>query len=126
MQLTSIPQISSHIDSLYCVAARMESTGIPANIQLSQSTYDLLIAGGKLNWIVPREDLINVKGKGTLKTYWLKIGDLKTESFHEGSSNESVIVSDQSQAQSMDHVKRERLCNWMGELLSVHIKAMVM
>jgi hypothetical protein len=107
----------------------MESTGVPAKVQLSQSTCDLLIAEGKSHWVVPREDLVDAKGKGVLNTYWLKIGGRKTESVNENSSgNEMDSVSDQSQEKSrdsIDHVKRERLCNWMVELLSEHIKAMV-
>jgi class 3 adenylate cyclase len=54
------------------VAARMESTGVRKKIHLSKESADLLIEAGKENWIEPREEIVTAKGKGELKTYWLK------------------------------------------------------
>lgn len=54
------------------VASRMESTSGRNRIHLSQATADLLIAADKEDWIVPREEAVVVKGKGELKTFWLK------------------------------------------------------
>ena len=54
-------------------ASRMESTGVRGKIQISQDTADLLIGVGKQSWIRPREDLVNAKGKGELRTYWLEV-----------------------------------------------------
>ena len=48
------------------VASRMESNGEKGRIMLSKETADLLIADGKENWIIPREDLIVAKGKGRI------------------------------------------------------------
>lgn len=53
-------------------AARMESTSLPKKIQVSSSTADRLSKAGKGNWVEPREDDVDVKGKGTLHTFWLK------------------------------------------------------
>jgi class 3 adenylate cyclase len=44
-------------------AARMESTGKPQRIQLSQDTADLLIAAEKGSWLKPRDTLVHAKGK---------------------------------------------------------------
>lgn len=52
-------------------ASRMESTGQRNRIQASQATADLLILAGKNNWIQPREELVNAKGKGQVQTYWI-------------------------------------------------------
>lgn len=41
-------------------------------IQVSQETANLLMEAGKESWVVPREDLVEAKGKGKLQTYWLK------------------------------------------------------
>ena len=41
-------------------------------IQISQETANLLMEAGKESWVVPREDLVEAKGKGKLQTYWLK------------------------------------------------------
>lgn len=49
-------------------AARMESHGIPGKIQVTQTTYNLL--KNKFNFIERGE--IYVKGKGLMKTYFLK------------------------------------------------------
>jgi len=54
------------------VASRMESTGIPSMIQVSQDTANALIARarGKGSWRTPREDKIVAKGNGEMQTYF--------------------------------------------------------
>lgn len=51
----------------------MESNGQKGRIQVSQSTAELLVAAGKQDWVTPREDKIEAKGKGWLQTYWVNI-----------------------------------------------------
>ena len=53
------------------MASRMESTGLKNRIQISQATADILMSTGKGSWIRPREELVQAKGKGTVKTYWV-------------------------------------------------------
>lgn len=53
-------------------ASRMESTGIPDKVQLSQETADLLAQAGKSHWCIRRLDKVSAKGKGELQTYFLK------------------------------------------------------
>jgi class 3 adenylate cyclase len=53
-------------------AARMESTGEPNLIHASQDTADLLVASGKVSWVAARDDVVSVKGKGPMQTFWLK------------------------------------------------------
>ena len=55
-------------------ASRMESTGSPGRIQISQQSADALItcegfASASIE-LVQREDLVKAKGKGTLVTFW--------------------------------------------------------
>jgi Adenylate and Guanylate cyclase catalytic domain len=52
-------------------ASRMESTGIPDRIQISEETACELRKYGYDDWFVPREDEVAAKGKGVLQTYWL-------------------------------------------------------
>ncbi|KAG7339562.1 adenylate and guanylate cyclase catalytic domain containing protein [Nitzschia inconspicua] len=52
-------------------ASRMESTGVPNKIQISQETATLLSSVGKEHWYTEREDKITAKGKGELNTYFL-------------------------------------------------------
>ena len=44
---------------------------MPHRIHASKETADLIIAAGKENWLIKREDPIVVKGKGEIETYWL-------------------------------------------------------
>ena len=50
-------------------AARMESNGIKNKIHISESTAQLLRESGKGSWLVPRDELIEAKGKGKMQTY---------------------------------------------------------
>jgi class 3 adenylate cyclase len=52
-------------------ASRMESTGLPSTIQVSQETADLLITAGKKSWLTQREDAVIAKGKGELVTFFV-------------------------------------------------------
>jgi len=54
-------------------ASRMESTGAPNMIQVSEETATILKNEGFESWLRPREDLVYAKGKGFLQTYWLEI-----------------------------------------------------
>jgi hypothetical protein len=53
----------------------MESTGAKNKIQISSITADLLVAGGKEQWIEPRKDAVKAKGKGLMKTFFLTFGE---------------------------------------------------
>lgn len=54
------------------MASRMESTGYPHRIHVSNATADLLVKARKGHWLHEREDEVLVKGKTTMKTYWVK------------------------------------------------------
>jgi class 3 adenylate cyclase len=49
------------------VAARMESTGMPGKIQVTQTTYAKL----KTEYEFEERGLVTIKGKGEMLTYWL-------------------------------------------------------
>ena len=52
-------------------ASKMESLGQRNRIQVSQFTAELLLAAGKGNWIQAREDVVYIKGKGSIQTFWV-------------------------------------------------------
>lgn len=52
-------------------AARMENSGAHNRIQVSEYTADLLMQKGKSNWIKKRLEKIDVKGKGSMQTFWV-------------------------------------------------------
>ena len=55
-------------------AARMESTGMAGRIHCSRATADRLIGAGKQSWLIVREDIVIVKGKGEMETCWIDLG----------------------------------------------------
>lgn len=53
--------------------ARMETTGAGGKIHVSLDTADLLISAGKAHWLEERKDVVHAKGKGALKTFWVRV-----------------------------------------------------
>ena len=113
-------------------ASRMESTGIPDRVQVSQETADLLTLAGKSHWSVPRRDKVTAKGKGELQTYFLKqspaerAGRSGLTSDGDSSSGGSVrsdydgFESSRDQAEAVE--KRNRLADWTVEVMACLLK----
>lgn len=89
-------------------AARMESLGQVCKIQVSQSTAELLEKSGKRNWLNPRDDLVQAKGKGTMQTFWV-------EPTRKISSLSNNTENDNSDAEFVD--KSQRLIEWSIDVL---------
>ncbi|KAJ3316398.1 hypothetical protein HDV06_003735, partial [Boothiomyces sp. JEL0866] len=51
-------------------ASRMESTSKPLRIHISESTYNLVKGCGK--FLLTGPDVLDVKGKGTMNTFWVE------------------------------------------------------
>ncbi|KAG7351796.1 family 3 adenylate cyclase [Nitzschia inconspicua] len=116
-------------------ASRMESTCLPNHIQISQDTADILIAFGKEEWVVPREDKVEAKGKGALSTYFLVLED-SSEGGNDASSvgasssaNGSLIGSHHSRnpvgASDGSEERRNSSIDWTVEVLANVLKAIV-
>jgi class 3 adenylate cyclase len=114
-------------------AARMESTGLPNMIQVSQATANLLIAASKEHWIKPRDEKVLAKGKGHMTTYWLSIGNdhscsrrstssksQASEGYDESNSNTGL----DAKAMILD-AKMKRLVDWNVQVLLRFIKKIV-
>ncbi|KAL7539889.1 hypothetical protein ACHAXR_009680 [Thalassiosira sp. AJA248-18] len=54
------------------VTSRIECSGETNEIHVSSVTAELLIIEGKADLLVPRNDMLNLKGKGLMKTYFVK------------------------------------------------------
>jgi adenylate cyclase len=52
------------------VASRMESSGVPGKIQVTEATYERL----KERYKFEKRGQVDVKGRGEMTTYWL-VGD---------------------------------------------------
>jgi Adenylate and Guanylate cyclase catalytic domain len=112
-------------------ASRMESTGLPNRIQVSQQTADLITKFGKDKWLVPRENKVTAKGKGELQTYWLTPPDMSR-------SGDNISVTSKSSDSEFDgergaitpdskdlEEKRSRVAEWTVEVLASVLKAIV-
>lgn len=76
-------------------AGRMESSGWRNRIHISQETANHIINGGKSSWIKTREELVSIKGKGDMQTYWLDFG---LGSDHKATMEESRLSEAEIQA----------------------------
>ncbi|KAL7558130.1 hypothetical protein ACA910_013186 [Epithemia clementina (nom. ined.)] len=133
--------------------SRMESTGLPDRIQVSQETATLLSEAGKAHWLSPRTDKVVAKGKGELQTYWLnlRLDSVDVESSSSGGGAHSELVlreaasthiavqkqatplspvvladnNDSAQHQAEYNKKMERLVGWNVEALSRMLREIV-
>ena len=53
--------------------SRLESTGMPGKIQVSETTAEALRSRGKAHWLQKRSGTVQAKGKGEMETYWLNL-----------------------------------------------------
>lgn len=91
------------------LAARIESTGRKERIHISEQTAHMIIAAGKSEWVVAREELIDSKGRGDIRTYWLKT---KAEGNKSSNSVGSSHPDDNVQLKVVDdHGKTATLAN---------------
>jgi len=105
------------------------STGVKNKIQVSQETADLLFSAGRDKWLVPRDEAVNVKGKGSVRTFFLSI--------KQGSKTSAESLSDASEASNFAestnkarlHVskldKTQRLVDWNVQVLSNMLRKIV-
>eukprot|EP00934_Nitzschia_sp_Nitz4_P004396 Nitzschia sp. Nitz4//scaffold538_size3491//2//1851//NITZ4_009265-RA/size3491-augustus-gene-0.3-mRNA-1//-1//CDS//3329554128//4386//frame0 len=120
-------------------AARMESTGQPNKIQVSAETASLIEESNSPDiWVLPRDDEVEAKGKGTLQTYWLdyrssntlsKSGSSDGPTFGLDSSDTALTSHEDLEATSVcedtDQEKLERSIQWTTEVLSSLLKRVV-
>jgi class 3 adenylate cyclase len=118
-------------------ASRMKSTGVPNRIQVSQDTADLIVAGKKENWIIPREDKVQVKGKGQLSTYWIQppggggatgtpsgarsVCSTDALSIDSGKTGDFVSLED-FQLREAEESTNHRIADWTVEVLACLLK----
>lgn len=111
----------------------MESTGEPGRIQVSGTTAALLIEAGKSSWLTKREDMVKVKGKGVLNTYWLSHRDphkfaSQTASVASASNSDNADEYHLPSRRALDikpDLKQQRLVDWVSEILLADIKKVV-
>lgn len=100
-------------------AARMEATGAESRVHISKETADLLITAGKTNWVLPRGELVEAKGKGKMQTYWLKFRVQASSKDSADSSEEEDLLDTLADGHTpKDDMKETRLINWNIEILT--------
>jgi hypothetical protein len=97
----------------------LESSGEGNAIHISRDTANLLIDAGKHHWIQEREDSVELKGKGTLKTFWVKTNlSPPTPAGDSGSEGNSKDGKPSSCVENHNMVsKTSRLVDWNSDLL---------
>jgi class 3 adenylate cyclase len=117
-------------------AARMESTGRKNMIQMSKETSDLLIEGGKSDWVKPRDATVFAKGKGEMQTYWLTLGSGSTTTSSNDQADQQELLGllpqhvthhilDDSTLLSKIDSHTQRLVLWNVENLLVPLKKII-
>eukprot|EP00934_Nitzschia_sp_Nitz4_P000129 Nitzschia sp. Nitz4//scaffold16_size188269//96486//104413//NITZ4_001795-RA/size188269-snap-gene-0.143-mRNA-1//-1//CDS//3329538529//129//frame0 len=108
-------------------ASRMESTGQIGRIQASQATADELRNHDKGHWLEKREDLVEVKGKGKMVTFWVSPREVVGASCAWDGFSRKVTPSEGTSRASNDEksskgaiatAKLERLIEWNVDVLS--------
>ena len=91
---------------------------------MSDSTANLLIASGKQSWVEARPDIVHLKGKGSMKTYFLRFsasfsraGSIvdKTEAATQVEWAKASIVSSLGNSNTANQT--QRLVDWSTECL---------
>lgn len=90
-------------------ASRMQTTAKVGKIHVSQEFAELLTKSGRPNWTKPREESVQAKGLGVLKTYWLSAS--VSASDYDGSSRR-----DETQSSEIC-TKEDRLLDWTVDTL---------
>eukprot|EP00977_Amphora_coffeiformis_P010557 scaffold2482_cov166-Amphora_coffeaeformis.AAC.23 len=116
-------------------ASRMESTGVPERIQVSEDTAELLRKAGKESWLVERSGGVFAKGKGKIKTYFVNVGSSTSAGSSHCSehSREAPKTKDRLTTYDMFYleeetdynVKIDRMIKWNFEVLRKSLKQIV-
>jgi class 3 adenylate cyclase len=114
--------------------ARIESTGEPGRIHISQETADLIIKGGKQAWVQRRAQLVTAKGKGTMQTYWLTLIEEGKGTNHSSDGRSEKSIQDYTEIndcindngiESGSKSRTLRLIHWNVEQLLFLLKQVV-
>lgn len=102
-------------------ASRIETSGKPGRIHISKETADILIGFGYRHWVTERQENVNLKGLGEMKTFWLRIPDDSTNTTDSSmSTDDDFEPSIRKRSSALDI----GLINWHTEVLSLYLRQM--
>jgi hypothetical protein len=112
------------------VCSRIESSGRRGCIHASKETAEELKKHGKEGWLEKRQDIVTVKGKGTLETYWLNVTNVRQASIASAAPSDGdelgmgLKTKYGKDISGLDE-KKNRLVNWNVEMLMRLLKQIV-
>jgi 3'5'-cyclic nucleotide phosphodiesterase/Adenylate and Guanylate cyclase catalytic domain len=112
-------------------ASRMESSGVPGRIHISQETAALLSKAGKAHWIVSRETTVSLKGKGQLQTFFVSSRATTSNKTTDYTSSGSYLdplhidLMKSTQADIVIEERMQRMVDWNVEVLHAHLLKLV-
>jgi hypothetical protein len=87
----------------------MESTGIAGKIQVSSSTAELIREAGNQDWLQARDELVEAKGKGSVRTWWLLMkGEGSVVSKTASTSSGTTGITDSAAVSPKTHETEEK------------------
>jgi 3'5'-cyclic nucleotide phosphodiesterase len=90
---------------------------------VSEATARLLSQNGKGSWISQRKEMVTVKGKGTIQTYWLSTQGNSSKAESVGSSrDETNSVNAIGTVRYDDSARKERNVEWICQVLQYRIE----
>jgi class 3 adenylate cyclase len=99
--------------------ARLESSGEGNRIHISEFTASLIKEAGHGNWLREREDAVQLKGKGAMKTYWVDPRSAaRRHSGTGGASSSPDVTSSKTRAPvsqagfDSSELRSQRLVSW--------------
>ena len=104
------------------------SSGVPDKVHVSASTAALLKQCGKGHWVSKREEIVQVKGKGVLETFWMVPKSRGGSGSASGSVHSNSSQMDYYEAfdiEEDDCIRNERLVDWIVKLLIPHMKQVI-
>jgi hypothetical protein len=94
-------------------------------IQISPSTAEVLRSAGKGSWLRPRKDIVDAKGLGKIRTFWLDIEGRLDDFIREDATDSTEEMSNMLSHDFSTRGKSSRLIDWMTEMLSDYLKKVV-
>ena len=102
-------------------AARIETSGIRNRIHVSEHTANYIKEADLESWISPRDEIVSLKGKGKVSTFWLHHQSFRVAS----NTNVNEVNSKEDFEEAAVERRIQRCVDWSSELLCQLLKSIV-